>query len=97
MLTELLASLKARGIEYSDDLLILMENIECRAIAQGWNPKTLAKFRSYVLDFIKMELRLLNEFVVIFGETPRTSLIKARNVIKYKVIIGIGELNTNES
>jgi hypothetical protein len=92
MLSELVVSLKARGIEYSDELPVLMNNIECRAMSQGWNPKTLAKFRSYVLDSIKRELEILNEFVLLFGETPRTSLIRARNVIKNKVIIGIGEL-----
>jgi len=83
-------SLKTRGIEYNDDINILMYNIENVAKQRSWKPTTLSKFKKYIEDYLL--LKHLNDLVIIFGEAPQASIKEARHLIKQKVLIGIFDL-----
>ena len=84
-------ALKTRGIEYHEDINVLLRNIDSVARQRSWKPATLSKFKQYIGDYLL--LKHLNELVIIFGESPQATIEQARNIIKEKVVLGILELS----
>ena len=106
--SELEFSLQTRGIKIcfdgKDDCI---KNVEDVAKLRSWKPKTLRDFTKYLDELFKriedervanaMECKLnnlvsLNYYLSKFGKAPRSSLTKARKLLKTEVFIGIYDL-----